>query len=284
MAGLPAARQWDETTIGGPITQGSLGVLIGAPSGVACSTCPDGQKVGKPVNPLLGAKVLSAETDVALPAAVPFILSRSYSSYQTDTSAPVGLLGPGWQLPSGISLLVTKDGLILNDNGGRSLHFNTLAVGEAHFSRSESLWLVRGGLLERDKNHPLAMLWHTLPESWRLNSHLYLCTADALGPWWVLGISEDEGHTALPAPLSARRFLRGMRDRFGQELQYAYAGTDLFAGVITEVEDSVGRRYRLEHQHIADAVCAQRGGWGRDNGVRLSAVFLVHDPDFPDVP
>jgi hypothetical protein len=83
-------------------------------------------------------------------------------------------------LPSGVSLLVTKNNLILNDNGGRSLHFNTLAVGEAHFSRSESLWLVRGGLLERDKNHPLAMLWHTLPESWRLNSHLYLCTADAL--------------------------------------------------------------------------------------------------------
>ena len=280
MIGLPAARQTDETTIGGPITQGSLGVLIGAPSGVACSTCPDGQKVGKPVNPLLGAKVLSAETDFALPAAVPFILSRSYSSYQTDTPAPVGLLGPGWQLPSGISLLVTKTGLILNDNGGRSLHFNTLAVGEAHFSRSESLWLVRGGLLERDKNHPLAMLWHTLPESWRLNSHLYLCTADALGPWWVLGISEDEGHTERPVPLSARRFLRGMRDRFGQELQYFYDGT----GVITEVEDSVGRRYRLEHQHIADAVCTQRGGWGRDNGVRLSAVFLVHDPDFPDVP
>lgn len=280
MIGLPAARQTDETTIGGPITQGSLGVLIGAPSGVACSTCPGGIKVGKPVNPLLGAKVLSAETDFALPAAVPFILSRSYSSYQTDTPAPVGLLGPGWQLPSGISLLVTKTGLILNDNGGRSLHFNTLAVGEAHFSRSESLWLVRGGLLERDKNHPLAMLWHTLPESWRLNSHLYLCTADALGPWWVLGISEDEGHTALPAPLSARRFLRGMRDRFGQELQYFYDGT----GVITEVEDSVGRRYRLEHQHIADAVYTQRGGWGRDNGVRLSAVFLVHDPDFPDVP
>lgn len=284
MAGLPAARQTDETTIGGPITQGSLGVLIGAPSGVACSTCPNGiasaRPKGKPINPTLGAKVLSAETDFALPAAVPFILSRSYSSYQSDTPAPVGLLGPGWQLPSGVSLLVTKNDLILNDNGGRSLHFNTLAVGEAHFSRSESLWLVRGGLLERDKNHPLAMLWHTLPESWRLNSHLYLCTADALGPWWVLGISEDEGHTALPAPLSARRFLLGMCDRFGQELQYFYDST----GAITEVEDSVGRRYRLEHQHIADAVCTQRGGWGRDNGVRLSAVFLVHDPDFPDVP
>ncbi|WP_193764428.1 hypothetical protein, partial [Hafnia alvei] len=73
-----------------------------------------------------------------------------------------------------------------------------------------------------------------------------------------------------------RRFLRGMRDRFGQELQYFYDDT----GVITEVEDSVGRRYRLEHQHIADAVCTQRGGWGRDNGVRLSAVYLMHDPDF----
>lgn len=37
MGGKPAARQGDMTQVGGPIVQGSAGVMIGAPTGVACS-------------------------------------------------------------------------------------------------------------------------------------------------------------------------------------------------------------------------------------------------------
>ncbi|WP_409934614.1 hypothetical protein, partial [Escherichia coli] len=40
MSGKPAARQGDMTQYGGPIVQGSAGVRIGAPTGVACSVCP----------------------------------------------------------------------------------------------------------------------------------------------------------------------------------------------------------------------------------------------------
>ena len=42
MSGKPAARQGDTMLKGGPIVQGSAGVLIGAPTGVACSVCPAG--------------------------------------------------------------------------------------------------------------------------------------------------------------------------------------------------------------------------------------------------
>ncbi|EAQ7296578.1 type IV secretion protein Rhs, partial [Salmonella enterica] len=79
MSGKPAARQNDMTAEGGPIVQGSAGVLIGAPTGVACSVCPGGITYGPPVNPLLGAKVLPGETDFALPGPLAFILSRAYS-------------------------------------------------------------------------------------------------------------------------------------------------------------------------------------------------------------
>ncbi|EHP0322118.1 hypothetical protein [Salmonella enterica] len=41
MSGKPAARMGDMTKYGGPIVQGSAGVLIGAPTGVACSVCPN---------------------------------------------------------------------------------------------------------------------------------------------------------------------------------------------------------------------------------------------------
>ncbi|EGI90342.1 protein rhsB domain protein [Shigella dysenteriae 155-74] len=96
MSGKPAARQGDMTQYGGSIVQGSAGVRIGAPTGVACSVCPGGVTSGHPVNPLLGAKVLPGETDLALPGPLPFILSRTYSSYRTKrprrwaASAPAG--------------------------------------------------------------------------------------------------------------------------------------------------------------------------------------------------
>ncbi|HCO5887699.1 TPA: hypothetical protein OBO29_003344, partial [Escherichia coli] len=66
MSGKPAARQGDMTQYGGSIVQGSAGVRIGAPTGVACSVCPGGVTSGHPVNPLLGAKVLPGETDIVL--------------------------------------------------------------------------------------------------------------------------------------------------------------------------------------------------------------------------
>lgn len=68
MSGKPAARMGDMTAIGGPIVQGSPGVMIGAPTGVACSVCPGGMTSGNPVNPLLGAKVQPGETDFPCPA------------------------------------------------------------------------------------------------------------------------------------------------------------------------------------------------------------------------
>ena len=114
MSGKPAARQGDMTQYGGSIVQGSAGVRIGAPTGVACSVCPGGVTSGHPVNPLLGAKVLPGETDIALPGPLPFILSRTYSSYRTKTPAPVGSLGPGWKMPADIRLQLRDNTLILS--------------------------------------------------------------------------------------------------------------------------------------------------------------------------
>ncbi|CAI6168367.1 hypothetical protein DJICPGNB_05460 [Escherichia coli] len=87
MSGKPAARQGDMTQYGGPSVQGSAGVRIGAPTGVACSVCPGGMNSGNPVNPLLGAKVLPGETDVALPGPLPFILSLFWQLPDEDACA-----------------------------------------------------------------------------------------------------------------------------------------------------------------------------------------------------
>ncbi|EFO2329483.1 TPA: hypothetical protein J1V75_004496, partial [Escherichia coli] len=221
MSGKPAARQGDMTRKGLDIVQGSAGVLIGAPTGVACSVCPkkkDSPNYGNPVNPVLGAKVLPGETDIALPGPLPFILSRAYSSYRTRTPAPVGVFGPGWKAPFDIRLQIRDEGLILNDSGGRSIHFEPLFPGEISYSRSESLWLARGGVAAQHSSQPLSALWQVLPEDVRLSPHVYLATNSLQGPWWILSWPErvPGADEVLPPPPPAYRVLTGVVDGFGR--------------------------------------------------------------------
>lgn len=280
MTGLPAARQTDMTLKGGPITQGSLTVFIGSQGGIACSTCPGGVKVANPVNPMLGAKVQDGEVDLALPGALPFVISRDYSSYQTDTPAPVGLLGPGWWLPSEVSLIQTDRLLTLNDSKGRSIRFEPLAPGQSAYSRSENLWIVRGGLerLDTQKVSPvtrLNMAWMGLHEDDRRNSSFFFITTNPLGPWWILGPSPAQGEFS-----GQRLFLLGLNDRFGKSLRI---GRDA-KGNMTAVQDGVGRQFRLELKTLPGIVNEGSHGWGADTGVRLMAVHLTRDPMSTDQP
>ncbi|ENK3051858.1 RHS repeat protein, partial [Escherichia coli] len=226
--------------------------------------------------------------------------SRTYSSYRTKTPAPVGSLGPGWKMPADIRLQLRDNTLILSDNGGRSLYFEHLFPGEDGYSRSESLWLVRGGVAKLDEGHRLAALWQALPEELRLSPHRYLATNSPQGPWWVLGWCEQvpEADEVLPAPLPPYRVLTGLVDRFGRtQTFHREAG-----GEITGVTDGAGRHFRLvlttQAQRAEEArQQAISGGtepsafpdtlpgyteYGRDNGIRLSAVWLTHDPEYPD--
>ncbi len=282
MSGKPAARMGDMTRYGGPVVQGSSGVFIGAPTGVACSVCPGGITSGNPVNPLPGAKVLPGETDIALPGPLPFVLSRSYSSYRTKTPAPVGVFGPGWKAPFDIRLQLRDDELIINDSGGRSIRFEPLSPGETAFSRSESLWLARGGALKLHESNALHRLWQRLPEDIRLSPHSYLATGSPQGPWWILGWSErvPAADEVLPAPLPPYRVLTGLADRFGRTLTFHRAAQGALSGHITAVTDGAGRRFRLALSTLPQTPPAS--GYGPDSGVRLEAVWLVHDPVYPD--
>ncbi|WP_171738288.1 DUF6531 domain-containing protein, partial [Shigella sonnei] len=304
MSGKPAARQGDMTRKGLDIVQGSAGVLIGAPTGVACSVCPGGITYANPVNPVnpvLGAKVLPGETDLALPCPLPFILFRAYSSYRTRTPAPVGVFGPGWKAPFDIRLQIRDEGLILNDSGGRSIHFEPLFPGEISYSRSESLWLARGGVAAQHSSQPLSALWQVLPEDVRLSPHVYLATNSLQGPWWILSWPEPPAY----------RVLTVVVDGFGRSLTFHRAAEGDVAGAVTGVTDGAGRRFHMAlstQAQRAEASRKQRASslsspasprsvsssqvfpdtlpagteYGADNGIRLEAVWLTHDPAYPD--
>ncbi|HBA3574397.1 TPA: DUF4329 domain-containing protein, partial [Escherichia coli] len=232
---------------------------------------------------------------------LPFILSRTYSSYRTKTPAPVGSLGPGWKMPADIRLQLRDNTMILTDNGGRSLYFEHLFPGEDGYSRSESLWLVRGGVAKLDEGHRLAALWQALPEELRLSPHRYLATNSPQG---LLGWCErvPEADEVLPAPLPPYRVLTGLVDRFGRTQTFHREAAGEFSGEITGVTDGAGRHFRLvlttQAQRAEEArQQAISGGtepsafpdtlpgyteYGRDNGIRLSAVWLTHDPEYPE--
>ncbi|TJA49768.1 RHS repeat family protein [Escherichia coli] len=313
MSGKPAARQGDMTRKGLDIVQGSAGVLIGAPTGVACSVCPGGITYANPVNPVLGAKVLPGETDLALPCPLPFILFRAYSSYRTRTPAPVGVFGPGWKAPFDIRLQIRDEGLIHNDSGGRSIHFEPLFPGEISYSRSESLWLARGGVAAQHSSQPLSALWQVLPEDVRLSPHVYLATNSLQGPWWILSWPErvPGADEVLPPEPPAYRVLTVVVDGFGRSLTFHRAAEGDVAGAVTGVTDGAGRRFHMAlttQAQRAEASRKQRASslsspasprsvsssqvfpdtlpagteYGADNGIRLEAVWLTHDPAYPD--
>ncbi|EFM9256121.1 hypothetical protein G7632_005612, partial [Escherichia coli] len=146
-----------------------------------------------------------------------------------------------------IRLQLRDNTLILSDNGGRSLYFEHLFPGEDGYSRSESLWLVRGGVLKLDEGHRLAALWQALPEELRLSPHRYLATNSPQGPWWLLGWCErvPEADEVLPAPLPPYRVLTGLVDRFGRTQTFHREAGGEFSGEITGVTDGAGRHFRL---------------------------------------
>ncbi|EEV6967449.1 RHS repeat protein, partial [Escherichia coli] len=210
-------------------------------------------------------------------------------------------------------LQIRDEGLILNDSGGRSIHFEPLFPGEISYSRSESLWLARGGVAAQHSSQPLSALWQVLPEDVRLSPHVYLATNSLQGPWWILSWPErvPGADEVLPPPPPAYRVLTGVVDGFGRTLTFHRAAKGDVAGAVTGVTDGAGRRFHLAlttQAQRAEAFRKQRATslsspasprsvsssqvfpdtlpagteYGVDNGIRLEAVWLTHDPAYPD--
>ncbi|MBJ7223498.1 MULTISPECIES: RHS repeat-associated core domain-containing protein [unclassified Brenneria] len=94
---------------------------------------------GNPVDATTGRKLLTDETDFALPGLMPIAWTRFYAS---DLHAP-SILGRGWILPWEQTLRREGELIYLRDNQGRDVPFVDLTPGERIFAASEQLYLVR---------------------------------------------------------------------------------------------------------------------------------------------
>ncbi|TGX19056.1 RHS repeat protein, partial [Escherichia coli] len=133
------------------------------------------------------------------------------------------------------------------------------------------------------------------------------------GPWWILSWPErvPGADEVLPPPPPAYRVLTGVVDGFGRTLTFHRAAKGDVAGAVTGVTDGAGRRFHLAlttQAQRAEAFRKQRATslsspagprsassssafpdtlpagteYGADNGIRLEAVWLTHDPAYPD--
>ncbi|EEZ6594846.1 RHS repeat protein, partial [Escherichia coli] len=135
-----------------------------------------------------------------------------------------------------------------------------------------------------------------------------LATNSAQEPWWILGWSErvPGAEDVLPAPLPPYRELTGLADRFGRTLTYRREAAGDLTGEITGVTDGAGREFRLvlttQAQRAEEARTSSLSSsdssrplsasafpdtlpgteYGPDRGIRLSAVWLMHDPAYPE--
>ncbi|WP_445009867.1 type VI secretion system tip protein TssI/VgrG [Vreelandella stevensii] len=239
-----------------------------------CSACEPA--VGSPVNPLLGAKLLPAETDFALPAPRPFVFSRGYLS----RNARIGALGQGWSLP-GESLAMTlhEEACRVHDAQGRTITFGPLAPGQARFSPTEQLWIRRGGASDDDASH--APRWQGLDDTLRRDPDRVVLS-DASGVYYVFAHPADAvTRTGAPSGDSAGYHaehhgthwpLIEERDRHGYTTRYHWEG-----GLLVRVIDSAQRHYQLVYDGLLPAMPG-------DTGQRLTGVKLVqaHDGESTD--
>ena len=105
--------------------------------------CPTCLLVGAPVNPVSGSKILAdtIDLDFALPAPLPLVWQRRYSSAQRQA----GWLGAGWSTPLSLALQVNVNSVVVLDAFAREITFSLPGIGEARYSPSEKITLACTG-------------------------------------------------------------------------------------------------------------------------------------------
>ncbi|SDP93599.1 RHS repeat-associated core domain-containing protein, partial [Paracidovorax cattleyae] len=244
--------------------------------------------------------------DFALPGPLPLAWQRVYSSYvNAKHGAACGLLGYGWKLP--LELRLQSDRVVLFDASGRAITFDeALQPGQALYSSSEDLWLLRGGGIAAA--NAVATAAASIPEA--SSSAVPSSTPAELLPWtqqprWshvpavlradpgcVISVPGAGGAGApawvfLPAGVSGDHVLHAVIDRFGRSQRYQWGEEGEQQGRVVGITDGSGRRYALRYERIdQDAGPAQTSAHPLlqpDDGVRLVGVDCTFNPLDPAV-
>ncbi len=204
----------------------------------------DSPNYGSLVNPLLGAKVLPVETDLALPARCRLFFPRLQQLPDQDARASGACLVPGWKAPFDIRLQIRDEGLILNDSGGRSIHFEPLFRRDK--LQPQRVVLAGKGRSAETTQRPsaCAALAGVAGSGPSESTHLYDgCQHNrAVADTRLAGACAGGGRGAA-AGAARIPVLTGVVDGFGRSLIFHREAAGELAGEITRVTDGAGRRF-----------------------------------------
>ena len=201
-----------------------------------CKTCKNGSSKGKPVNPVLGIKILPQETDFTLDSLLPLVWRRSYYSDQYGNS----WLGQGWSLPFSMRLERTADGFLYIDEQGREIQLPDADGFDDGGKGEEDDGVFAVGADEEDADpYGLAGCWFDPSEQiffGRVSDGLYQIAApDGSAKLYFSAVA---GHSLYP--------LVAILDRNGNHTRIVYGNN----GLPQEVIDAAGRRVTLNFVSI----------------------------------
>jgi RHS repeat-associated protein len=214
-----------------------------------CEACAAAARVGNPVNPLKGAKLLDGPEDLDFILEGP--LELAWQRVYMSNLARVGSFGQGWTTPVEMCLTVARRSIVFMDRDGREIPFPPMAVGEAYFHRQE-----------------MSTLERVSPDTYRMRQ------SDGL----LLTFRTGDAGNALSVPA----FLSSMSDRNGNAIRFQRSGQGELLRIDGSGEDAL--LFEWSGGRVARILKVRRDAAEVERGLRcVVAMYEYADGDLVSV-
>ena len=216
--------------------------------------CP---KTCKPVNPILGIKILLDDEDVdfILSGGLPLVWSRQYASDslvgRDETGDPIGWYGQGWSNSWGMQLYIkpSEDLIEVIDTYGRIIRFPYMAIGSSFYSRFEDI-----------------RLHHDAKGKYRLTSGASE-TGDGIQLHFSTPNINNLDNELLSYPRKQRLYCNAQSDNYDNRITLEYHSDTAKSHLPQYIKDSAGRLLQLDFVSLADSK-----GNSNNQGLRLQHI------------
>ena len=216
--------------------------------------CP---KTCKPVNPILGIKILLDDEDVdfILSGGLPLVWSRQYASDslvgRDETGDPIGWYGQGWSNSWGMQLYIkpSEDLIEVIDTYGRIIRFPYMAIGSSFYSRFEDI-----------------RLHHDAKGKYRLTSGASE-TGDGIQLHFSTPNINNLDNELLSYPRKQRLYCTAQSDNYDNRITLEYHSDTAKSHLPQYIKDSAGRLLQLDFVSLADSK-----GNSNNQGLRLQHI------------
>ena len=202
--------------------------------------CP---KTCKPVNPILGIKILLDDEDVdfILSGDLPLLWSRQYASDSLvgrgEKGDPIGWFGQGWGNNWGeqLNILPDQDLIEYIDISGRAINFPCVAIGKSVYLRNDDI-----------------RLHHDAISQYRITSGASE-TGDGIQLHFSTPNTNNLDNELLSYPRKQRLYCTAQSDNYDNRITLEYHSDNAKAHLPQYIKDSAGRLLQLDFGSIADS-------------------------------